>query len=110
MAAMLDQEHDLQRTISVFVRMLMARDRLTQGGLGERLGMDHTTVSAKLRGRNNWSTLDLKRLGEVFGVHPGVFYGDPKELMPKTIAARRAARPAGVAPPLTKWYSRPLAA
>lgn len=81
---------DLQQTISTLVRMLMARDRLNQTRLGERLGIDQTTVSVKLRGVNRWTVEDVRRLATVFNVHPGIFYGDPKDFTPRlaTIPSR----------------------
>lgn len=91
----------LQRRISTLVRMLMVRDGLNQGQLGERIGLDHTTVSAKLRGVSRWSVEDLDRLGEVFRVHPGEFWADPKDFSP---GLKKLDEPS------TRWYSPPARA
>jgi transcriptional regulator with XRE-family HTH domain len=82
----------LHDRISTLVRMLMARDGYTQEQLAARIGMDQVTLSARLRGRRRWSVEDLDRLGEVFQVHPGAFWADPKDIAPSPDSA--IARPA----------------
>jgi transcriptional regulator with XRE-family HTH domain len=85
--------------------MLMARDGYTQEQLATRIGIDQVTLSARLRGRRRWSVEDLDRLGEVFHVHPGAFWADPKDVAPSPSSNVGGPRPAS-----TIWYSRPVAA
>src|SRR5215475_13617073 len=76
----------LTESISTFVRMLMARERLTQAGLADRMGIDQAVISNRLRGVSRWTADDLVLLGRAFGVHPGVFFGDPKGFTPALVA------------------------
>lgn len=84
--------------------MLMARDGLNQQQLAERIGVDQTTVSARLRGVSRWSVEDLRRLAILFQVHPGVFFGDPKDFTP--VLDPTPPRPEG--PSSTKWKTTEL--
>lgn len=75
--------------------MLMARDGLNQQQLGEAIGMDQTTVSARLRGVSRWSVEDVTRLAMLFGVHPGEFWTDPKAFTPGINAVPAPPRSSG---------------
>jgi transcriptional regulator with XRE-family HTH domain len=91
----------LNQRISTAVRMLIARDGLTQGELAERAGLDQAVISARLRGVSRWTADDLELLGRAFGVHPGVFFEDPKDFRPTLEAV--VTRPP-LEPPSTRWY------
>jgi len=93
----------LSESISTFVRMLMARDHLTQGQLAARMGVDQAVVSNRLRGVSRWTADDLALLGVAFGVHPGVFFGDPKGFTPPLVAVSDFARSTG-------WLTTPALA
>jgi len=77
-----------QENISRMVRLLMVRDGLEQRELGERMGINQTNVSARLRGQNPWTLKDLVRLGAIFDVHPVVLLlADPKDFRPSLTEA-----------------------
>jgi len=102
------QRTKLQHDISTFVRMLMAKESLNQAQLAERIGIDQAVVSARLRGVSRWQVEDLTALAVAFGIHPGVFWGDPKAFVPTIGPAPVAASSIGGDAPSTKWYSRRL--
>jgi transcriptional regulator with XRE-family HTH domain len=110
-AAEMTAGFELQRTMSQLVRMLMARDGLNQQQLGERIGLDQTTVSARLRSMSRWTVEDLTRLSITFGIHPGEFWTDPKDFTPgiHPVAARRR-KPVRIRPKSSGWLTARAAA
>jgi transcriptional regulator with XRE-family HTH domain len=93
----------LQRNISTFVRMFMAREGLNQQQLGERVGLEQAVVSARLRGVSRWTPEDLTRLAVAFDVHPGVFWTDPKDFTPRLAGISARVAPNQEEPLSTKW-------
>ena len=77
-----------QRNISRIVRMLMARDDITQQQLGEHLGVEQPGISGRLRGSIRWTVADLRRLAVLFNTHPGAFFTDPKDFTPSVAQLR----------------------
>ena len=59
----------LGEVVSRAVRLLMAEHEVNQTALALVLGVTQTQVSARLRGKAQWSLDDLARLAAYFGRH-----------------------------------------
>lgn len=61
--------------VAAEIRAEMARQRMTQATLAERLGIDRSTISRKLAGEHPFDLLDLERIADVLGVPLSRFLG-----------------------------------
>lgn len=65
--------------VPAVVRRLQRRYQLTNGELGEALGVSDTVFSARARGISKFSPAELAGLAELFALPVGVFYMTPAE-------------------------------
>lgn len=63
----------VQETVTDAIRTALAVQGMSQGALGEPLGLGRTAVMARFSGRTNWTLQDLVRVGNALEVPPWLF-------------------------------------
>lgn len=75
------QSSELTENVSRVIKILLARDGLSQTDLAEILGYNASTITRGLNGERKWSADDIQHLAEAFEVSPGVFFEEPGTLV-----------------------------
>lgn len=84
------QSSELTENVSRVIKILLARDGLSQTDLAEILDYNASTITRGLNGERKWSADDIQHLAEAFEVDPGLFFQAPGTLV------------------RSKWFSREL--
>lgn len=75
------QSSQLTENVSRVVKILLARDGLTQTDLAGILDYNASTITRGMKGERKWSAEDIQHLAEAFEVNPGIFYEEPGSLV-----------------------------
>ncbi len=67
--------------VSRIVKILLARDEMTQQDLADALGYDAATITRAIRGLRDWKLSDVVALAELFEVPISLFFEDPGTLV-----------------------------
>ena len=70
-----------QDTISAVVRLLLTVRHETQETVAAALGLPRASLSNRLAGRTRWTSDDLDRLADHFGIDPAVLLMSPAEIL-----------------------------
>lgn len=70
-----------ERNIRLVARVLMSAREITAVQLGELLGVTRAPIFARLRGSKPFTTDEVARMAEIFGVPAQVFYDGPEAMI-----------------------------
>jgi len=72
------------------VHLLMWDARLTQMELGERIGMDQSSLARRIRGERGWTPDQLVAVADALGVTVAYLFGESDQAEPEEAVAETA--------------------